>query len=67
MSIQEIIQLITSNGFAIVVAIWSLKYTFDTSSKKQEDINSQLIKLTDAINSNSMTLNKLVEKISVEE
>lgn len=60
---NEIIQLIISNGFAIVVAVWCLKFTFDTMAKNYDDTNDKLSQLTEAVNHNTQVLSNIVTRL----
>ena len=63
MEISEIMQLIISNGFAIVVAVWCLKFTFDTIAKQFEKTTTQLAELTEAVNNNTAVLQHFVSHL----
>lgn len=63
MEINELVQLVISNGFAIVVAIWCLKFTFDNMAKSSEKTISQLAQLTEAVNNNTTVLSNIVTKL----
>jgi hypothetical protein len=60
MEINEILQLVISNGFAIVVAIWCLKFTFDTMTKQFDKTSNQIAELTQAVNNNTAVLQHFV-------
>ena len=63
MEISEIMQLVISNGFAIVVAVWCLKFTFDTMSKNYDNTNEKLSQLTEAVNHNTQVLSNIVTRL----
>ncbi len=63
MEISEIMQLIISNGFAIVVAVWCLKFTFDTIAKQFEKTTTQLSELTQAVNNNTGVLSHIIDRL----
>lgn len=63
MEINEIMQLVISNGFAIVVAVWCLKFTFDTIAKQFEKTTTQLTELTQAVNHNTTVLSNIISRI----
>jgi len=63
MEISEIINLCVSNGFAVVIAVWCLKFAFGTFKDSQDKIASQMAELTSAVNNNTTVLTKLAERI----
>lgn len=63
MEISEIMQLVISNGFAIVVAVWCLKFTFDTIAKQFEKTTTQMAELTEAVNHNTQVLSNIVTRL----
>ena len=63
MEISEIMQLVISNGFAIVVAVWCLKFTFDTIAKQFEKTTTQLAELTETVNNNTAVLQHFVSHL----
>ena len=63
MEISEIMQLIISNGFAIVVAVWCLKFTFDNIAKQFDKTTTQLSELTQAVNNNTAVLQHFVSHL----
>lgn len=63
MEISELMQLIISNGFAIVVAVWCLKFTFDTMAKNYESTTDKLTQLTEAVNHNTQVLSNIVTRL----
>lgn len=63
MEISEIMQLIISNGFAIVVAVWCLKFTFDNIAKQFDKTTTQLSELTQAVNNNTGVLSHIVDRL----
>ena len=65
-TINMIIQAVSTVGFPIVAfftAIMALKYAFDETNKKSDKAFSELSKLTEAINQNTVTLTRLCEKV----
>lgn len=61
-----ILQAISTVGFPIVaffVTFLALKYAFDHANEQSQKAFSELSKLTDAINNNTLTLTKLCEKV----
>ena len=63
MEISEIMQLIISNGFAIVVAVWCLTFTFDNIAKQFDKTTTQLSELTQAVNNNTGVLSHIVDRL----
>lgn len=73
MTVQDIVTLVGSLGFPIVACIglgWYVKYQTDNNSKEvsemrkehQEEIN----KVTEALNNNTLALQKLCDKLEKE-
>ena len=63
MDINIILQAISSVGFPIVVAaamFWKM-------NKQDEDHKAEMVKVTEAINNNTLALQRLVDKIGGEE
>lgn len=67
----EIAQLITSVGFPIVAccaAAYYIKYISDKDREEVADLNKQhqeeMIKVTEAINNNTLVITKLCEKLN---
>ena len=63
MDIQTILQAISTVGFPIVVAaamFWKM-------NKQDEDHKAEMGKVTEAINNNTLALQRLVDKIGGEE
>lgn len=66
MDLQTLLQAVSTLGFPIIAfftAVLALKYSFDTSIKSNDKAFSELSKLTEAINNNTLTLTKLCEKV----
>lgn len=66
MDIAEIIQLIASTGFSIVIAVWSLWFTFNNIDKAQRDQRDQMATLTGAVNDNTKSISELITLIKYE-
>lgn len=63
MEINEIIQLIASTGFSIVVAVWSLGFTFKNINSNQEKMIEKMGELTTAVSENSKAITELIYEI----
>lgn len=68
---SDIAQLITSVGFPIVAccaAAYYIKYISDKNREEVADLNKQhqeeMMKVTEAINNNTMVITKLCEKLN---
>lgn len=68
---SEIAQLITSVGFPVVAccaAAYYIKYISDKNREEVADLNKQhqeeMIKVTEAINNNTLVITKLCEKLN---
>lgn len=60
MEITDIVQLVASTGFSIVVAIWSLWFTFNNISKNQTDTTARIAELAAAVNDNTTSIKELI-------
>lgn len=60
MEVADIIQLVASTGFSIVVAIWSLWFTFNNISKNQTDTTQRIAELAAAVNENTTSIRELI-------
>lgn len=70
MSIKDIIEAISSTGFSIVACIglgWYVKYITDNNNKEVSEMrkehNEEINRVTDALNNNTLALQKLCDKI----
>lgn len=70
MEINNIITIISSVGFPIVACIgmgWFVKYQTDNNNKEvaemRKEHNEEINKVTDALNNNTLALQKLCDKI----
>ena len=70
---NEIVQIISTLGFPIAMCVGAcffIKYQFDTSNKQMEDLRKEhkeeIKQMTDAINNNTLVIQKLVDKIDKE-
>lgn len=59
---NEIVQMISSVGFPIVMCVIMLKYAYDLNTQHKEEIE----KFTDALNNNTLALQKLCDKMGVD-
>lgn len=59
---NEIVQMISSVGFPIVMCVIMFKYTYDLNTQHKEESE----KFTEALNANTLVLQKLCDKIGVE-
>lgn len=66
MDVAEIVQLIASTGFSIVIAVWSLWFTFNNIDKAQRDQRDQMANLTGAVNDNTGSISELITLIKYE-
>lgn len=71
MNTNEIISAISSVGFPIVCCGILMWYVFKTNNQNREDINSlnekyqtQIDKVTEALNNNTLALQRLCDKFS---
>ena len=60
---NEIVQMISSVGFPIVMCVIMFKYTYDLNTQHKEETE----KFTDALNNNTLALNKLCDKLGKED
>lgn len=63
---MDIVNIITQVGFpifAFLVAVYGLKYAYDSSLKQNERAFDNIAELTKAVNNNTIVLTELVEKI----
>lgn len=65
----DIIQLITSVGFPIVACLglaWYVKYQTDTNNNEVKEMRQEhkeeVAKMTEAINNNTLVVQKLIDK-----
>lgn len=70
---NEIVQLIASVGFPIVACIgmaWYVKYQTDTNKEEMQAIRKEhqeeTSKMTEALNNNTLALQRLVDKLDKE-
>lgn len=73
MTVNDIITIVTSVGFPIVACgamAWYVKYTSDRHSQEIQDLNNQhkeeMEQVTEALNNNTLALQKLCDKIGSE-
>ena len=59
MSVDSIITIISQFGFPILVCLICFWYIYYTNKSHKEEIN----KLTDAVNNNTIVMNKLIDKL----
>ena len=70
---NEIVQIISTLGFPIAMCVGAcffIKYQFDSNSKALEDLRKEhkeeIKQMTDAINNNTLVIQKLVDKLDKE-
>lgn len=70
MNVNDIATIISSVGFPIVACIglgWYVKYQTDNNNKEvaemRKEHNDEINKVTDALNNNTLALQKLCDKI----
>ena len=70
---NEIVQIISTLGFPIAMyvgACFFINYQFDPNAKQMEDLRKEhkeeIKQMTDAINNNTLVIQKLVDKIDKE-
>lgn len=66
---MDIVNIISQIGFpifAFLVAVYGLKYAYDTSMKQNEKSMESIGELTKAVNNNTIVLTELVSKIEEE-
>ncbi len=64
---SDFVQIISTVGFPIfsfLLAGWGLKYVYDKERKSLDETISRLDDLTKAVNHNSETLARLVDKLN---
>lgn len=59
MTVEQIMQLISSLGFPIVVCIFLAWYIVNRDNQHKEEVS----KLTDAVNNNTLVMQKLIDKM----
>lgn len=71
---NDVVQIISTLGFPIAMCVGAcffIKYQFDTSNKMMEDIRKdhkeEIVKVTEALNNNTLALQQLVDKLEREE
>lgn len=71
---NDVVQIISTLGFPIAMCVGAcffIKYQFDTSNKMMEDIRKdhkdEIVKVTEALNNNTLALQRLVDKLEKEE
>ena len=72
-AMQDIITMITTVGFPIVACLllgWFIKYQTDRYDEELKDVRkehrAEVVKMTEAINNNTLALTKLCERIGGE-
>lgn len=63
MEVAEIAQLVASTGFSIVVAVWSLHFTFTNINNNQREMVNKMGDLTNAVSENSKAITELIYEI----
>lgn len=70
MNVNDIITLVSSLGFPIVACMclgWYVKYQTDNNNKEvaemRKEHNDEINKVTDALNNNTLALQKLCDKM----
>lgn len=70
MEFADILQAISTVGFPIVMCVvmmWYIKYNGDKQSadikELREDYNSQIAKISEAVNNNTIAINKLCDRM----
>lgn len=73
MTVNDIVTIVTSVGFPIVACgamAWYVKYISDRHSQEVQDLNKQhkeeMEQVTEALNNNTLALQKLCDKIGGE-
>lgn len=68
---DDIIKIVSTLGFPIAMCIGAcifIKYQFDTNNKNMDDMRKEhkdeTKSMTDALNNNTLALQKLIDKIS---
>lgn len=70
---NDVVQIISTLGFPIAMCVGAcffIKYQFDSNSKAMEDLRKEhkeeIKQMTDAINNNTLVIQKLVDKLDKE-
>lgn len=70
---NELAQMITTVGFPIVACLgmgWYVKYTTDINNAEVKEMRKEhmeeITRITDAINNNTLALQKLADKLDME-
>lgn len=70
---NDVVQIISTLGFPIAMCVGAcffIKYQFDTSNKQMEDLRKEhkeeIKQMTEAINNNTLVIQKLVDKLDKE-
>ncbi len=66
MDIAEIVQLVASTGFSIVIAVWSLWFTFNNIDKAQKEQSQHMTELTSSVNDNTKSIAELITLLKYE-
>ena len=66
MEVAEIVQLIASTGFSIVIAVWSLWFTFNNIDQDQKEQSQHMAELTGAVNDNTKRIAELITLLKYE-
>lgn len=66
MEVAEIVQLVASTGFSIVIAVWSLWFTFNNIDKAQKEQSAHMTELTSAVNDNTKSIAELITLLKYE-
>lgn len=66
MQVAEIVQLVASTGFSIVIAVWSLWFTFNNIDKAQREQIAHMAELTSAVNDNTKSITELITLLKYE-
>lgn len=66
---MDLVSIISQVGFpifAFLVAVYGLKYAYDSSLKQNEKAFDTVAELTSAVNNNTLVLTELVDRLSKE-
>lgn len=66
MQVTEIVQLVASTGFSIVIAVWSLWFTFNNIDKAQKEQSQHMTELTSSVNDNTKSIAELITLLKYE-
>lgn len=66
MEMAEIIQMVTSTGFSIVIAVWSLWFAFNNIDKAQKEQSQHMTELAGAVNENTKSIAELITLLKYE-